>query len=118
MATKHAKTSLEVAKKTLSRKYIAWANKLLGDIAVLEDRVEDGKKSYRAALNLLKKYHCPILEWKIWKAAADLEKLLKNNSAADEYRGRAKAVVQSLADSVTDEKLRNHFLLSKAVREI
>jgi tetratricopeptide (TPR) repeat protein len=118
LATSHASTSLEAAEKTLSRKYIAWAKKILGDIAVLDDRVEDGKKYYGAALNLLNIYPCPTIEWKILKAAADLAKTLKDNSAATEFRGHAKAVVQSLADSVTDEKLRKTFLSSKAIREL
>jgi hypothetical protein len=41
-----------------------------------------------------------------------------DDSAAAEFRGRAKAVVQSLAESVTDEKLRKNFLSSKPIREL
>lgn len=118
LATIHASASLQAATKIRSRKYIFWANKILGDIAVLEDRVEDGYKYYLKTLKLLEKYPCPIMEWKILKAAAVLEKVLKNDVAAEEYRGRAKAVVRKLADNVTEEKLRNHFLSSKAVQEI
>ena len=118
LADAHATALLESAEKTLSHKYIALAQKLLGDIAILEDRVEAGEKHFEKALQILNKYHCPTIEWKILKAAADLEKRLKNNSAADEYRGKAKSVVQSLAETVTDEKLRKIFLSSKAVREL
>jgi tetratricopeptide (TPR) repeat protein len=118
LATSHATASLQASEKTLSRKYIAWANKLLGDIAILEDRVEDGKKHFETALLTLTKHPCPTIEWKILKASADLAKKLKDDPAATEFRGRAKAVIQLLADSVKDDKLCKIFLSSKAVREL
>ncbi len=96
----------------------AWANKLLGDIDVLEDRVDDGKKHFDTALCILRNHPCPTIEWKILKVSADLARRLKNDSAVGKFRGRAQAVIQSLADSVTDEKLRKTFLSSKDVREI
>lgn len=118
LAAKHASTSLKAAEKTLSRKYIAWANKLLGDIAVLEDRVEEGKKHFETAMHILKDFPCPIIEWKILKASAELAKLRKDDVARDKFRGQARAIVQSLADSVKVEKLRKMFLSSKAVQEL
>src|SRR5262249_1525299 len=45
-AASHATASLQGAEATLSRKHLAWAHKLLGDIAVLEDRAEEGQRRY------------------------------------------------------------------------
>src|SRR5262249_41512545 len=39
-AAVHTAAALQVAEATLSRKYLAWAHKLLGDIAVLEERMD------------------------------------------------------------------------------
>src|SRR5260370_36748130 len=96
-ATSHAAASLQGAEATLSRKYIAWAHKLLGDIAALEERVEDGQRSYATALSILQSHRCPTIEWKILKAAAELARYQKDDSACAAFLGRARAVVQSLA---------------------
>ncbi len=117
-AVSHASALLQAAEKTRARKYMALANKLFGEIAVLKDNVDDGKKHFDTALRILRNHPCPTIEWKILKASADLAKTLKDETAATEFRGRANAVIQSLADSVTDEKLRKIFLSSKSVREL
>jgi serine/threonine protein kinase/tetratricopeptide (TPR) repeat protein len=118
MARKYADKSEELSRVHRSKKHRAWALKILGDVSQLEDKMEDSRKYFDRAMGLLTDNPCPTIAWKILKAVADLEKVLKNNVAAEEYRGRAKAVVRKLADTVTEEKLRNHFLSSKAVQEI
>jgi hypothetical protein len=117
-AAGHAAASLRLAEETLSRKHMAWARKLLGDIAVLEERVEDGRRHLESALALLGGHPCPILEWRVLKAAAELARRLKNPSGSEELRGRSRAVVQSLANSIWDDRLRQSFLASKAVRDL
>ena len=117
-AAAHAAAALQVAEATLSRKYLAWAHKLLGDIAVLEERLDAGQRSYAAALAALQRHPCPTIEWKILKAAAETSKRQKNDTARDAFRGRGLAVVQSLAASIHDETLRQQFLAAEAVREL
>lgn len=113
-AALHAAVSLEG--KNPKRR--AWAHKLQGDIAVLEDRVEDARREYDAALRLLEQVHCQIIEWRILKAAAELADRRRDVSARDALRARARSVVRSLAVSVRERKLRKTFLSSEAVREL
>jgi tetratricopeptide (TPR) repeat protein len=113
-AAQHAAVSL--SGKNPKRR--AWAHKLQGDIAALEERMEDAHREYDAALRLLEQAQCPIVEWRILKAAAELAHRRRDVSARDELRGRARAIVGSLAISVRERKLRKVFVLSKAVREL
>jgi tetratricopeptide (TPR) repeat protein len=117
-AASHAAAALQGAEATLSRKYIAWARKLLGDIAALEERVEDGQGHYATALGVLERYPCPTIEWRILKAAAELARRRKNDAAAADFLGRARAVVGSLAAAIQDDKMRRGFLAARAVREL
>jgi hypothetical protein len=61
---------------------------------------------------------CPTIEWKVLRGAAELAAKMKNTDAADELRGRARSVIQSLAESVADDNLRRGFLKSRSVREL
>jgi hypothetical protein len=118
VAASHAAAALQAAEATLSRKYIAWAQKLLGDIAALEERLEDGQGHYATALGVLERHLCPTIEWRILKAAAELAQRQKNEAAAANFLGRSRAVVRSLADAIYDERLRRGFLAAKAVRDL
>ena len=118
LAGSHAAACLEGANKTRSRKYIAWGHHILGDIASLEDRVEDAQREFETALKVFRTHPCPTIEWKILKGAAELATKVRNTDAADELRGRARSVIHSLADSVADDNLRIGFLKSKSVREL
>ena len=46
--------SLELARSTKRRKHIAWARKLLGDVAAMEERHEQAVHDYEAGLMCLK----------------------------------------------------------------
>jgi tetratricopeptide (TPR) repeat protein len=113
-AALHAAVSLEG--KNPKRR--AWAHKLQGDIAVLEERVEDARQEFDAALRMLEQVHCPIIQWRILKAAAELADRRRDISVRDALRARARAVVWSLAMSIREKRLRKAFLSSKAVREL
>jgi tetratricopeptide (TPR) repeat protein len=117
-AAAHATTALESGKKTLSRKHWAWAHKLLGDIALLEDRAPDARHEYERALSILQDHACPIIEWRILLAAADAARRLHAGSSANDLRARARSVVQSLAASISEAPLREQFLGAKAIRDI
>jgi tetratricopeptide (TPR) repeat protein len=110
----HAAASLEG--KNPKRR--VWAHKLRGDMAVLEDRIEDAGQEYGAALRLIERFPCPTFEWQILKAAAELACLRRDASSRDVLRARARAVVRSLAVSIRDRGLRKTFLGSKAIREL
>jgi len=114
----HAAAALESARKTLSRKHWAWAHKLLGDIALLEDRPLDARHEYEQALAILQHHACPIIEWKILLAAAEAARRLSDSASADELRAHARHVVRSLAESITETPLRERFLAAKPISDI
>jgi tetratricopeptide (TPR) repeat protein len=108
---------LALAEPRKSRKYIAWSHKLLGDIAMAEERLPEAQAEYGAALELLGRYRCPLIEWRVFRAAAEAASALRNSDLASEYRARCRHVIHSLADSLTDEKLKRQFLDSEAIRQ-
>ena len=118
MARKYAVISKEAAQKHVSKKHLAWALKILGEIALLEDNVGDAQKHYDKALRILTNGSCPTIEWKILKARSDLAKKLGDEVNSDEFRGQARAIVKNLADSVSEDKIRTIFLKSRTVESI
>ena len=117
-AASHAARALQGAEAARFRKHMAWAHKLLGEIAGLEDRVEDGQRHYGTALGVLQRHPCPTIEWKILKEAGELARRQRNDSARSEFLGRARAVVQSLAGAIDSDKLRHTFLAAKSIRDL
>src|SRR5262249_30100193 len=116
-AEAHARSALEQAEETLSRKHVAWAHKLLGDIAALEERFTDAQREYETALAVLQHHRCPTIEWRILLAAA-MVNASHDASLAEHYRGRCQEVISSLGDSITNTQLRQVFLDSEVVRSI
>ena len=110
-----AAESLALAEPRNARKHMAWAHKLLGDIGVVEERFADARREYDAALSVLRSHRCPTIEWKILLAAAGMASAYHDTPLSEHYRGRCRSVVQSLADSITEDKLRQGFLKSEAV---
>lgn len=118
MAAMHAAASLRAAEMPRARKYVAWGHKLLGDIAVLEERMEDARGEYQTALEALARNPCPMIEWQILKASAAAARRAKSDSTGEELLGRARAVIQSLADSIRDDSLRRKFLAARPFCEL
>jgi len=118
MAAMHAAATLQAAEMPRARKYLAWGHKLLGDIAVLEERMEEAGREYQTALDVLGRYPCPMIEWQILKASARAARRAKNDSTSEELLGRARTVIQSLADSIRDDSLRRKFLAARPFREL
>ena len=118
MAAMHAAACLHTAETPCARKYLAWGHKLLGDIAVLEERMEDARLEYQTGLDMLARNPCPMVEWQILKASAGAARRVKSDSTAEELLGRARAVIQSLADSIRDDSLRRKFLAARPFCEL
>jgi tetratricopeptide (TPR) repeat protein len=114
-AVQSAAESLALAEPRKARKHMAWAHKLLGDIAVMEERFADARTAYEAALSVLRYHRCPTIEWKILLAAAAMASACNDVPLAEHYRGRCQSVVHSLADSITDDRLRQRFLKSESI---
>jgi hypothetical protein len=97
---------------------MAWARKLLGDIAMLDDRPQDARRELSAALAVLDRHRCPTIEWRVLQSAAAAAAAIEGDAARDELRARAAAVVRSLADSIRNPQLRTTFLGSKQIRDL
>jgi tetratricopeptide (TPR) repeat protein len=105
-----ATASLEGASKGQLRKHLAWARTLLGDIAALEDRVDQARMEYDAALRIFEVYSCPTVEWRVRKIRGELARRTGEGSVADEHLGRSRRLVGQLAASVEDDRLRRILL--------
>ncbi len=117
-AAAYAAESLRFSEPRQARKHMAWAHKVLGDIAVREERFDDGRREYTAGLEVLKHHHCPIIEWKIYVAAAGMASSYGNAPLAEQYLGRSRMLVRTLANSIAEEKVRTQFLRSEVIRPI
>jgi len=117
-ARESARASGEAARSHQCRKYAAWAHKLEAEIALLEDDVGAAGKHLEASIAILEQHPCPTIMWKVLRLRGQLAGRLGDTSLVDDCRGRAREIIQSLADSVTDDALRTKFLKSRAVREI
>jgi len=116
-AHQYAKESIALAGPRRVRKHLAWAHKILGDVAMAEERAVDARSEYEAAMGLLGRHHCPLIEWRILRSAADAASVRHDIRSADEYRSRCRQVINGLAESLTEEKLRRQFLNSEAIRQ-
>ena len=116
-ARKYALESIAIAEPRKVRKHLAWAHKILGDVARAEDRLTEACREYKIATDLLEPGRCPLIQWRVLSARADAASACGENEAADEYRGRCRQIVHELADSLTEEKLRRQFLTSDAVQK-
>jgi tetratricopeptide (TPR) repeat protein len=113
-----ARVSLEHAERTSSRKRIAWARKVLGDIAMLDDRPEEASREFESAMAVLAHHSCPIVEWQVLRSAAGAAGTVNGDGARRELLARAGAVVHSLGRAIPDAGLQAAFMRSKPVREL
>jgi len=116
-AGKCAKASLELASTTRRRKYIAWARKLLGDVAATEDRPGDAIQCYQAGLSQLQDHPCPSVQWKISAALAATHAKLHQSEETTHWRAATQQVLRELGDSIKDKRLQTRFRESRVARE-
>jgi hypothetical protein len=107
---------VEIAEPRKIGKHLAWAHKILGDVAMAEDRLGDARSEYERAVGLLDPNRCPLIQWRVLLAAAEAASARHESPLADQYRNQCRHVIHGLAESLTDEKLRRQFLGSEAIR--
>jgi tetratricopeptide (TPR) repeat protein len=112
-----ATASLELAASTRRRKHVAWARKLLGDVANLQDHPLEAARWYREGLSELEGHPCPMVEWKILSALTQTHALLKDADCG-RYRAAARQCLQTLGDSIRDPAQAARFRHSKAVQDL
>ena len=114
----YARQSLGLAEPRLMRKRMAWAHKLLGDVAARQDRVTDALREYSVALGILENHPCPTIEWRILLVAAEIADKCRKFSLSEDYRGCCRQTLQSLADSIPDRDQRRKFLRAKPSHDL
>jgi len=99
-------------------KYIAEAHRLMARIAIAVDDNETAEKEFAAALEELREYPVPLLEWRTHADLGRLKSKLGDANAARKSFAQAAEIIKSVAASVNDESLRATFLKSKAVQAV
>jgi tetratricopeptide (TPR) repeat protein/predicted Ser/Thr protein kinase len=117
-AAEHARVLLDNAGKYGVPKYIAIARRLMGEIAALNGDHNTAQEELTKSLEPFAAHPMPLIEWRNHVALARLLASRNRPAAAREAFGRAEALVQSLARSITDSALRDMFLQTHAVREV
>lgn len=117
-ANEHVAKSLALSTRSGLRKYRAWGLSLRAGIAALDDRISDARADYDAALSVLTDHPAPPTEWQIRKAYGEFLRRVGEPEAGDDQIRRALSLVNGIADSVSDERLRTVLLRSRAVREL
>ena len=115
-AQRYALESVALAEPRKARKHLAWGHKILGDVAMAEERMADALTEYQTALRLLQHHRCPLIEWQILLAAAEAASASCQGDSAERYHRRCRQVIHSMAESITEERLRRQLLGSETIR--
>jgi tetratricopeptide (TPR) repeat protein/tRNA A-37 threonylcarbamoyl transferase component Bud32 len=99
-------------------KYVATAHKILADIAIARGDLGTAEGALTAALVPLRTHPAPLVAWKIYGTLGRVYSLKGDPRAAREVFTQAAEIVQGIASSVTDERLRSTFLNAPAVQEV
>jgi tetratricopeptide (TPR) repeat protein len=113
-----AQRLLDTATEHEVHKYIAEAYRLRAEIAIALSDPSTAEAEFTAALDELKRYPAPLVEWKTCAALGRLESSRGNLTTARSAFSRAAEIVKACAASVTDDDLGATFLSSAAVGEV
>lgn len=114
----YASQSLELATQTDSRKHVALAKLLLGEIAAAQDRLPEAEKLLRSAMGLAE--HIGAAR-PIWLAASALGQTLAHvgrEREAEAYLIQATQTIETIACDLSDPALRATFMRADPVAEI
>jgi tetratricopeptide (TPR) repeat protein/tRNA A-37 threonylcarbamoyl transferase component Bud32 len=109
---------LEITVHHQARKYVAVAHQLLAEIAMARGDVAKAEAELQQALDVLREYPTPIVEWKVYATLGRLRLQAGQVELAREAFGEAAAGVRRIAANVNDKQLQTTFLTSAAAREV
>lgn len=107
-----AEIALTKAEAVLARKHVAWAHKLFADIDLLEGKPEHAVTECGTALEIIKDYPCPLIEWKVLLTARQAALFCGDCERAERALDRGMALHGMLADSIRDPGLQQKFVAS------
>jgi tetratricopeptide (TPR) repeat protein len=108
-----ADRALLLARNASARKHVARALLMLSDIARIEERSDDAVRNAKRALIILRRYPCPMIEWRAALSAAGAAAMAGERQSSEEFTRQSLAVRRGIADSIRDERLRETFLRSQ-----
>ena len=117
-AWRYGSDALELAAQTDSRKHIAHAKVVLGEIAAAQERVPEAEKLLRSAVALAEHVHAARV---LWLGASALGRLLEHSNRerdAETYLTQAAQTIEAIATELTDPTLRATFVHAEPVADV
>ena len=109
---------LETAKHYAVHKYTAVGHKLLAQIAVTEGDLATAETEFAAAVNELRQYPVPVVEWTVHAELGRMKTTAGDDVAARDAFVKSGEIIERIAASVGDSALRETFLTSDAVTAV
>jgi class 3 adenylate cyclase/tetratricopeptide (TPR) repeat protein len=117
-AADYAERCLDLAEGNVSRKYIVQGRRLRAQILMANGQLEEAEEDLATALELAHEVGNPPELWKTHSVIGELRLVQSQAKEARQAFGEALAVIDRVAESLTDEQLRDTFLTSHAVEAI
>jgi hypothetical protein len=117
-ASEYAGRLLDVATRYEAHKYIVVGHRLRAEIAMARGDLAAAGAELDIALDQLREYPAPLVAWKTYGALGRLRSRSGDHASAREAFTQAAAIVNSIATNTADERLRQTFLDSAAVKEV
>jgi hypothetical protein len=99
-------------------KYVGVAHKILGEIAMGRGDLAKAEAELAAALEPFRTRPAPLVTWKIYSTLGRLHVLKNDAQAAREAFAQGTDIIQKIASTISDERLRSTFLNAPAVQEV
>jgi hypothetical protein len=99
-------------------KYLAIAHEILAKIAITRDDIRSAEAELAAAIEILKDYPAPLVEWKTLVTLGRVRLRKEDFQGTCAAYSSAAAVIEGIASNVTEQELRSTFLNSPAVQEV
>jgi predicted ATPase len=116
-AEQYALTLLDNAAMHRVPKYLAIAQEVLARIALTRGDSRAAESRLAMALDALREYPTPLVEWKVLATLAHSRSQAANLVGGRQAFESAAAVIEKIASNIFEPKLRSVFLNSPAVRE-
>jgi tetratricopeptide (TPR) repeat protein len=117
-ACAYADECLDLALFNSSLKNVVKGRRLRGQILLAAGRIEEAEEALALALATAREVGNPPQLWKTHAAIGDLRRAQERTGDARQAYGEALSVIEGVASSLTDARLRETFVRSKQVEAI
>jgi tetratricopeptide (TPR) repeat protein len=118
LAKRHAMMLLEKATHYAARKYIVIARGLLARTAMISGDIEAAAEEMKAACAMLERFPAALSAWQAHAMLGRIEMQRGNRDAGMAAYREAASIIGYISDHIDDERLRNIFLNSDAIRVV